>query len=316
MKKKILFLLYYLLFLFAVFPQNDFSNIVKKFDNEKYIYPFLLNVLKSQNKDTIHNYSDVYKDFSVSDMDGDRIINWESIFTMDEIKVYYSSSQNQKRIIIGKDHVFIIDDLEIKNNKIIFSGSEYTDFNKQTDSICPINWNPVREFNNFIFIFVFEGDYLNIYFNQEDSKHLFYSFCKVSDETYKQVENHITTNKCDLSKVTWSRHADGSCDYDGSKKAVTVQTAKATPSTNVVPNKTMLVSENLKLRSAEATTSEVITVMSAGTKVKILELGKAENIDGISSNWVKVEVQSGAKDRDGRTIRAGTVGWCYGGYLK
>ena len=78
----------------------------------------------------------------------------------------------------------------------------------------------------------------------------------------------------------------------------------------------MTVSENLKLRSGEATTSEVITVMSAGTKVKILELGKAENIDGISSNWVKVEVQAGAKDRDGKPIKAGTVGWCYGGYLK
>ena len=56
--------------------------------------------------------------------------------------------------------------------------------------------------------------------------------------------------------------------------------------------------------------------MSVGTKVKILELGKAETIDGINSNWVKVEVQNGAKDRDGKPIKAGTVGWCYGGYLK
>ena len=91
-------------------------------------------------------------------------------------------------------------------------------------------------------------------------------------------------NKCDLSKVTWPKHADGSCDYDGSKKTVAVQ------STNVSKNKTMHVSENLKLRSGEATTIQVLTVMSAGTKVKILELGKAENIDGINSNWVKVEV--------------------------
>jgi hypothetical protein len=81
-------------------------------------------------------------------------------------------------------------------------------------------------------------------------------------------------------------------------------------------NTQLFVSENLKLRSGEATTSDVLSVMSAGTKVKILALGKAENIDGINSNWVKVEVQSGAKDRDGRAIRAGTVGWCYGGYLK
>lgn len=70
----------------------------------------------------------------------------------------------------------------------------------------------------------------------------------------------------------------------------------------------MTISENLKLRSGEATTTQVLTVMSTDTKVKILELGKAETIDGINSNWVKVEVQSGAKDRDGRAIQAGTVG--------
>ena len=55
--------------------------------------------------------------------------------------------------------------------------------------------------------------------------------------------------------------------------------------------------------------------MSAGTKVKILELGKAENIGGIKSNWVKVEVISG-RDRDGKDIKKKTTGWCYGGYLE
>ena len=78
----------------------------------------------------------------------------------------------------------------------------------------------------------------------------------------------------------------------------------------------MSVNENLKLRSGEATSTDVLTVMSVGTKVKILELGKAETIDGIYSNWVKVEVQKGAKDRDGKPIKSGSVGWCYGGYLK
>ena len=100
------------------------------------------------------------------------------------------------------------------------------------------------------------------------------------------------------------------------KKTAAVQTSKATPSTNVVLNKTMTVKENLKLRSGEATSTQVLTVMQAGTKVKILELGKFETIDGINSNWVKVEVQKGAKDRDGNPIKAGTVGWCYGGYLE
>ena len=80
--------------------------------------------------------------------------------------------------------------------------------------------------------------------------------------------------------------------------------------------KTMTVRENLKLRSGEAASTQVLAVMSAGAKVRILELGRAETIDGIPSNWVKVEVQQGAKDRDGKPIKKGTVGWCFGGYLE
>ena len=141
---------------------------------------------------------------------------------------------------------------------------------------------------------------------------MLYTYVLVDKAFTEQYENLILKNKYDSSKVTWPRHADGTCDYEEVSSVKTV----SSPTTNVSPNKTMTVSENLKLRSGEATTSEVLTVMSAGTKVKILALGKEENIDGINSNWVKVEVQSGAKDRDGRALRAGTVGWCYGGYLK
>lgn len=73
---------------------------------------------------------------------------------------------------------------------------------------------------------------------------------------------------------------------------------------------------NLKLRSAETPSTAVVAIMASGTNVKILELGNEEIIDGISSYWVKVEVLSGAKDSHGKIIEAGTVGWCYGGYLE
>ena len=87
-------------------------------------------------------------------------------------------------------------------------------------------------------------------------------------------------------------------------------------STNIHVNDVKICSDNLRLRQEEATSSAIITTMQKGTKVKILKLGKAETIDGISSNWVQVEVQSGAKDRDGKEIKSGTIGWCYGGYLE
>ena len=154
----------------------------------------------------------------------------------------------------------------------------------------------------------FDGDYMYVY---HPNGTLMFTNVIVDDSFCVQYESLIRTNSCDLSRVTWPHHADGTCDYDGSS------TAKKTSlsSTNVSPNKIMSVTENLKLRSGEATTTSVLTVMSAGTKVKILELGKAETIDGINSNWVKVEVLSG-KDRDGKEIKKKTTGWCYGGYLK
>lgn len=148
-------------------------------------------------------------------------------------------------------------------------------------------------------------------FNKTRNKEIITLVC-INDSVEKQLVDLFNTEKCDLSRVIWPRHADGTCDYDNSSKTKTVVSR---PSTNVAPNKIMSVSENLKLRSGEATTTFVLTVMSAGTKVKILELGKAETIDGINSNWVKVEVLSG-KDRDGKEIKTKTTGWCYGGYLK
>lgn len=158
-----------------------------------------------------------------------------------------------------------------------------------------------------------DGDYLEVYVDKEKKPRE--TYCYVNNDFKKEIFNLVKNNSCDIDKLTWPSHADGTCDYDGSK-TTTTQTSKEVSSSNVVKNKTMLVNENLKLRSGEATSTDVLAVMQAGTKIKILELGKAETIDGISSNWVKVEVQAGAKDRDGKPIKAGTVGWCYGGYLK
>ena len=86
-------------------------------------------------------------------------------------------------------------------------------------------------------------------------------------------------------------------------------------STMIAKDKTMSAVYNLKLRTDESIDSEVKTIMQAGTTVKILEFGKSETIDDIRSNWVKVEVQSG-KDKDGKIIKKGVTGWCYGGYLE
>lgn len=217
-------------------------------------------------------------------------------------------------ILFSQHNYYLVKNIIKSNNNMEIDLLHYTDdditerYGKTEDVFSDV-YNKFRCDSTIKLLIQTEGDYFDLWINTKEN--YIGRYIVASESLCEQIVNLVRNNKCDLSKVTWPRHADGTCDYEDVSSVKTV----STPSTNVTPNKTMTVSENLKLRSGEATTSEVLTVMQAGTKIKILELGKAENIDGINSNWVKVEVQSGAKDRDGKTIRTGTVGWCYGGYL-
>ncbi len=94
------------------------------------------------------------------------------------------------------------------------------------------------------------------------------------------------------------------------------QLPASTPASTTPTAIILKAADNLRLRKTELTSSEVITTMLKGTSVKIVATGRKETIDGITGNWVQVEVQSGGKDRNGSPIPAGTTGWCFGGYLE
>ena len=143
-----------------------------------------------------------------------------------------------------------------------------------------------------------DGEYLHFY--TEDGRTII-SCALVDEEFATQYENLIQTNKCDPSLVTWPRHADGSCDYE---TAVQLQSGKC-----------YRASDNLRLRSSGSTAGKHVVTIGKGTQVKVLAVGAEQTIDGITSNWVQVEVQADAKDRDGKPIAPGTTGWCFGGYL-
>ena len=132
-----------------------------------------------------------------------------------------------------------------------------------------------------------------------ETNHLVVTCVLVDDVFKKQYRQLIANNTCDLSRVTWPRHADGTCDYE---TAVQLQSGKR-----------YRASDNLRLRSSGSTAGKPVVTIGKGTQVKVLGIGAEQTIDGITSNWVQVEVQAGAKDRDGKLIAAGTRGWCFGG---
>jgi len=60
----------------------------------------------------------------------------------------------------------------------------------------------------------------------------------------------------------------------------------------------------LRLRVGTGTSSDTIVIMPEGTRVRLLEEGGVQIIDGIAAKWVRVETDDGVQ------------GWCFSGYLK
>lgn len=342
MRKKliILFILALTTSLFA--DEKILDDFISKINKQNQWLPVeYLEVIKSENRDTMKMILPTYNYEKEWDEVGDCWKEWyeryveyyeiESIWFNDT--VWYLSGQKINQLQINKEWDYIIKSVTKQDYYIlslkqtlnsIYNSRELDAYITNVESLrkTPLySENPAYydeeeyKFDEILIDakFIFDGDYLTVYANEDKFKQVYF---RCTEETFEQLKSLIYTNKIDLSKITFPRHADGSCDYDGSKKTVASQAQKATSPTNVAPNKTMTVRENLKLRSGEAASTQVLAVMSAGAKVRILELGRAETIDGIPSNWVKVEVQQGAKDRDGKPIKKGTVGWCFGGYLE
>jgi hypothetical protein len=61
--------------------------------------------------------------------------------------------------------------------------------------------------------------------------------------------------------------------------------------------------DNLRLRNKASISGNIILVIKENEWVTVLEEGKTETIDDVTSAWVKIKLQDN------------TTGWCFGGYL-
>ena len=153
------------------------------------------------------------------------------------------------------------------------------------------------------FYFWFNGDYLYIYL--EDRTTLYATYCAYDENEIVALQEAIRTNEFDISEFTLPRYADGSWDF-ANGKGVNIKK---------IVGGTYQAKENLQLRETEGTSGEIITTIQADTCMEILSLGKEDTIDGITDNWVKVELLWGAKNLVGDLVM-GETGWCFGGHLK
>ena len=279
----------------------------RKYFFEKKWVPSWYNKIIHSNK-MLDDYSERYKnnktfeEYYFAQIHNIEFRNTVLVFLDTDGESYFSIKNIRK-----KNNVYYIYCELAKNAQAFFNDFDKESFNNLPD---------LRVRQDAIFIVEQNGNRLRVY--NGESKKLIIELMQTNQEWIGLMLKYINSeykNKPSNLKVIeeklehpWSNPVTGL--YDTS-----VRSGEAAAFSNAALKKTMSVKENLKLRSGEATTTSVLAVMSAGTRVKILTLGKQATIDGITSNWVQVEVQADAKDRDGKAIAAGTTGWCFGGYL-
>ncbi len=117
-----------------------------------------------------------------------------------------------------------------------------------------------------------------------------------------------------LNDIDWSAFLDDDETVENEENDVITDIPQE--SHGIVVGSVLRCDSNLRLRASESADSSVITTMSKDTTVKVIKIGKEDVSEGITSNWVQVEVLPGGKDRDSKRIPDGTVGWCFGGFLK
>ena len=292
-----------------VYLEGNNLKIDTDIKNSHWIPSYYYALLGSRNvKSDLLEYESYWKNFENYTIDPD--LTWFDCFTVQ--RFYFDDFYF---VYFGKyDYYDDVDFFayleEVSDTKIVYDVqkmySHYSEYYLRGSLYNHPVFLPLYEKETpFKVILTLDGDYMKMYIDEVSEENLFQILVRTTPEACDQIEKWIKGESDDLSKVVMPRFS-----------SVKKESSPAAPAVNISPDKTMTVSENLRLRSEEATTSDILTVLQAGTRVKILEVGKAETIDGISSNWVKVKVRAGAKDRDGKTITKGTVGWCFGGYLK
>ena len=142
------------------------------------------------------------------------------------------------------------------------------------------DWSSVENKEFFDLRFVVDGDYMDMYL--EDGNEPFITFISVDLNFLEQFSSRIKDDTADLSKVVFPRR--------GHKTAVVGEIYKTT--------------DNLRLRDKAGTGGNIITTLSRGTEVKILEVGRRETIEKTEASWVRVSLETKKQ------------GWVFGGYLE
>lgn len=122
----------------------------------------------------------------------------------------------------------------------------------------------------YIKLFVqFDGDYVDLWINSKDN--FMGRYIIAPDVLCEQIHEFMATKDIDLSKVTWPRHADGSCDYDDKIELPLIRFSE----NNKAGNATVNASENQGME--ESKTASATELLEEAEKLNLPDSDETKN---------------------------------------
>ena len=127
-------------------------------------------------------------------------------------------------------------------------------------------------------------------------------------------EDLVTFSEGECSEIFLKEVHGSDLDTDGKTQYIR-KILDNEPKIIVTKGALMCCIDNLRIREYGGFFGKVKNSMKKGTKVKVVEIGNENYIDGVVSSWVEVEVIEDSLTTKGEPLPKGTRGWCFGAYL-
>ena len=185
---------------------EDFDSFIK---DKTYLPVEYLAALKGEDRNILLEYNPQIESNSQYDFADERDTEWYENGTFRYMQFFMPMD-----LFLGNSFFIKIYESQRETSGYIIKGKQ-TDYSKKSfkgNEPCLVDLSPLENFDtDDVLRIEIDGDYITCSVANRKFSHKYFLADK---ETYNQIKLLLTTNACDLSKVTFPRHADGTCDYE------------------------------------------------------------------------------------------------------
>ena len=207
----------FLLFMFSgVLYCEDFNSFMT---GKSYLPVEYLDALKGEDRNILLKYNPHIENNSEYDFAFERDTEWYENGTFR----YMEFSMRMDLLYLGNSFFIEICDVQEETFGYNIKGKQTSHSKESFDGAypCLVDLSPLENLSTDDALKIeIDGDYITCSVASRKFSHKYFL---ASKETFSQIESLLTTNACDLSEITWPRHADGSCDYEAAPMSKTVR---------------------------------------------------------------------------------------------